>query len=224
MCSVCVDFEQRLTADNVDLSLGAIAQVVERLHGMEKAEGSSPSSSTSQLVEADILTRSFLAGIRDLHRSIGFVLAGFVAGEGTFVTTSAGEDRNDGSRRTRFVFKVSVADRDAPVLIALRTFLGGRGSIQTAAPRNPRWQSIASYSVSSRKAVRDVVIPFGETFLLPCAKCDQFEQWRDAFVRYEAAHPTQWGRGPSTCSEPGCDESVRGRGLCRSHYYRVTGY
>jgi hypothetical protein len=147
-----------------------------------------------------------------------------VAGEGTFVATRAGADRNDGSPRTRFVFKVSVADRDVLLLAALQIFLGGRGSIQTATPRNPRWQPIASYSVSSRKAIRDVLIPFCDEFLLYSAKREQYDDWRARFDAYERAHPTQWGKGPSTCSKPGCDKPVRGRGLCRSHYYRATGY
>jgi hypothetical protein len=119
---------------------------------------------------------------------------------------------------------VSVAERDVGFLHAMRTFLGGRGSIRRDDRGNPRWQPIACYSISSRKAVREVVIPFCDTFLLPGAKRDQFDIWRASFEAYEDAHPTQWGRGPSTCSEPGCSKPVRGRGLCRSHYYRATGY
>lgn len=224
MCSVCDDFDRRLAAGNVNLSLGAIAQVVERLHGMEKAGGSSPPSSTSNLVEADRLASFFAEGYRRFHRAVGFVLAGFVAGEGSFVATSAGAGRVDGTTRTRFVFKVSVAARDLPMLEAMRTFLGHRGSIQVGAPRDANWQPIATYSVSSRLGVRDVVIPFCDEFLLRSAKRDQFDRWRDEFEAYELAYPTQWGTGPSTCSQPDCDKPVRGRGLCRSHYYRATGY
>jgi hypothetical protein len=67
-------------------------------------------------------------------------------------------------------------------------------------------------------------IPFAEACILPSAKRDQFVDWRDALCRYEIERPTQYGRGPSICSEPACREVVRGRGLCRRHYYRATGY
>ena len=63
-----------------------------------------------------------------------------------------------------------------------------------------------------------------ERYLLPCAKKRQFEQWRADLDSYEALHPTRWGRGPSPCSEPGCERPVRGRGLCRAHYCRATGH
>lgn len=224
MCRVCDDFERRLAAGTVDASLGAIAQVVERLHGMEEAGGSSPPSSTYILVESTGLTRWFTRSIDAWGRSIGFALGGFVAGEGCFTATSAGADRVDGSTRTRFMFAVTVAERDRPMLEALQTFLDGRGSIRRYGPRNPRWLPQASYIVGSRKAIREVVIPFCDRFLLASAKAEQFDRWRRQFERYEEDHPTRWGRGPATCSEPGCTKPVRGRGLCRSHYYRATGY
>jgi LAGLIDADG endonuclease len=223
MCGVCDDFERRLAAGNVDTSLGAIAQVVERLHGMEEARGSSPRSSTYKHVEATHLNSAFEVACRRWVRSIGFVLAGFIAGEGCFTSSRAGDDRVDGSRRTRFVFAVAVAERDRSVLDALRTFLG-RGSIRRVERRNPRWLPIVSFAVSSRKAIREVVIPFCEEYLVASAKREQFEIWRDEFVAYELVHPTRWGAGPATCSEPGCNLPVRGRGLCRRHYYRATGY
>jgi len=157
-------------------------------------------------------------------RSVGSVLAGFVAGEGCFTSTSAGRDRVDGSRRTRFIFAVTVAERDLTLLEAMRTFLGGRGSIRRQDRGNPRWLPVVSYSISSRKAIREVVIPFCDEYLLPSAKRDQFDAWRARFDGYERAHPTQWGQGPSSCSVIGCDRPVRGQGLCRSHYYRATGY
>lgn len=156
--------------------------------------------------------------------STGFVLAGFVAGEGSFYDTRAGDDRVDGSTRTRFVFQVTIAERDRQVLEALQTFLGNAGYIRDVAVRNERWLPLVTYRVHSRIGIRTKVIPFCDQFLLSSAKRDQYERWRDDFCAYEANHPTQWGRGPSICYEPGCDRPVRGRGLCRSHYYRETGY
>lgn len=122
------------------------------------------------------------------------------------------------------MFIVTVAERDRPMLEALHVFLGGRGSIRRYERDNPRWQPHVSYILASRKAIREVLIPFCDSFLLASAKATQFDEWRARFERYERDHPTRWGEGPSRCSEPGCDRPVRGRGLCRSHYYRATGY
>jgi hypothetical protein len=116
-----------------------------------------------------------------------------------------------------------MADRDLSVLQALREFLGV-GSINVQPRRRPHWQPVAEYSVRSHRAHRTVTIPFADRFLLPGAKRRQFEAWRDALYAYEVRHPNRFGRGPSPCSIAGCDEPVRGRGLCRSHYYRATGY
>jgi hypothetical protein len=153
---------------------------------------------------------------------IGFALGGLIAGEGTFVISPQKRPLADGSTKLRFRFEVGMADRDRPLLEALRSFLGV-GSIRTEPPRGT-WQPVARYAINSHRAHRAATIPFAETFLLPSAKRSQFEAWRDALDRYEEEHPNKFGKGPSPCSEPGCDRPVRGRGLCRRHYYRVTGY
>jgi hypothetical protein len=67
-------------------------------------------------------------------------------------------------------------------------------------------------------------ILFVDAHLLPCAKRRQFDQWRRDLDEYERRHPNRFGTGPSPCSVAGCDKPVRGRGLCRSHYDRATGY
>jgi hypothetical protein len=213
MCSVCADFEQRRAAGSITLSFGAIAQVVERFHGMEEAGGSSPPSSTDTLVDAFILC----------IRRTGMTLGGLVAGEGCFTKSLVRPPRVSGAERLRFVFKVSMARRDRPLLESLRAFLGV-GSIQDVPARSARWQPESTYSVTSRRQLRMRVIPFAETFLLPGAKRNQFDRWRRLFDDYEREYPSKWGTGRSICSEPGCFRPVRGRGLCRRHYYRATGY
>lgn len=146
-----------------------------------------------------------------------------VAGEGCFSVGRRTVTFTDGSPRLRFVFTVSMATRDRPMLEALQQFLG-YGCITDASPRRPGWQPMSSFCVASNRAHHAATIPFADRFLLPSAKRRQFEQWRDALVKYERERPSRYGRGPSACSEPGCDKPVRGRGLCRSHYYRATGY
>lgn len=129
----------------------------------------------------------------------------------------------NGSTRLAFVFVVTVAARDRPLLEALNTF-PGFGSITDRGARRPGWQPTSTFSIRSIRAHHAATIPFAEHYLMPSAKRHQFELWRDALWAYELEHPTKWGKGRSLCSEPGCEKPVRGRGLCRSHYYRATGY
>lgn len=155
---------------------------------------------------------------------IGFTLGGLVAGEGSFTVTERPERFvADGSPRLRFLFQVEISARDRPLLEALRNFLDA-GSIRDTAPRRKGWQPLSTYRLWSERAHLHATIPFAEEFLLPCAKRDQFEVWQDRLVAYATQRPSRYGRGPSPCREPGCSLPVRGRGLCRRHYYRATGY
>lgn len=146
-----------------------------------------------------------------------------MAGEGSFCITRKLPPAVDGSVRLRFIFKVTMASRDRALLEDLRNFLGF-GCINDAPARKPQWQPTSTFTIGSIRGHRMATIPFAERYLLPSAKRRQFERWRAAMDTYEITKPTRWGNGRSTCSEPGCDRPVRGRGLCRSHYYRVTGY
>jgi hypothetical protein len=145
-----------------------------------------------------------------------------VAGEGSFVIDDLGRSFPDGSRRLRFRFQMTLASRDRQLLEALRAFLGV-GSIGDVASRKPTWQPTSAYAVTSLRAATNVVVPFADRYLLPSAKRNQFESWRGELAAYVAAHP-EVTRARSICSVDGCDKYVRGRGLCRSHYYQATGY
>lgn len=178
--------------------------MVERHDGIVEVGGSNPPRSTE----------------RELK---GFTLAGFIAGEGSFSISIGRRTWPDGDPVRKFVFSVHVASRDRPILQELTDFLGV-GSICNAQPERPGWQPTSTLSVRSLRAHRKVTIPFGEQFLLPSAKRDQFEDWRDALMAYVRRHNIRWGLGPSTCRIDGCERPVRGRGLCRSHYFRETGW
>jgi hypothetical protein len=156
------------------------------------------------------------------RQTLGFTYGGLVAGEGSFSVSVLSVRLADGSPRRRFSFEVGMAKRDRTLIEGLRAFLGA-GSIHDE-PSRRGWQPVTRFSIRSHRAHRAVTIPFAERFLLPCAKRRQFEEWRAALDTYEAEHPTRWGLGPSPCSVPGCGRPVRGRGLCRSHYYPATGY
>lgn len=210
MCSVCVKWEQRVAAGMVMPSTGAVAQLVERVHGMDE-------------VARSIRVGSTLGGLAATWRALGFFFGGLVAGEGTFCVSKRGSFFKDGSPRLRFVFQVSLASWDRPLLEALQRYLGC-GSICDQTAGKEHWQPKSTYTLASQRAHRAVTIPFAERFLLPSAKSDQFDAWRERLRAYEDEHPTRMYRGRSLCSEDGCDRVVRGQGLCRIHYYRVTGY
>jgi hypothetical protein len=149
-------------------------------------------------------------------------LGGFIAGEGCFSVVRRPETFAKGEPRLRFLFDVEVASRDRNLLERLRLLLGA-GAIRDR-QRRPDHQPASALRISSAATHRRSTIPFAERHVPPSAKRVQFERWRDTLVAYERDRPTQWGRGPSTCSIDGCDHPVRGRGLCRRHYYRATGY
>lgn len=198
MCVVCERVDQEAAAI-VGPPYGAVAQLAEHFHGMEGVARSNRVSSTEAL---------FLAGV--------------VAGEGCFTITVAKPPRVDGSTRLRFAFLLTMAMRDRRLLESLRYALG-YGSINDAPPAKPGWQPTSTLTVASRKAHLAATIPFMDAFLLaPTHKRVQYEQWKGALLAYETERPRKTGR--STCSEPGCAGLVRGRGLCRSHYYRATGW
>ena len=150
-------------------------------------------------------------------------LAGFVAGEGCFSVTRRLPPFADGDPRLRFVFTVQVARRDRQLLDDLRRALGC-GSIHERPSRRDGWQPTSVLTVSGLRSHRETVIPFMERHLVAGHKRHQFDLWVQAMDAYELAHPSRWGKGPSTCRMPGCDRPVRGRGLCRSHYHQETGH
>lgn len=204
MCIVC---DRNRLGPELSLSdPGAVAQLVERRTGSPKVVGSKPISSTLLLPDL---------------RPLGFMLGGFVAGEGSFSVTRKLPALRDGSPRLSFVFSITVAARDEAMLELLRSFLG-YGSIASRKVINPKWQPQVVYTVKSLIAHEMATIPFADEFLLPSSKRDQFYKWKESMKAYVDAHPPR--RGRSTCKVEGCEKLVRGRGLCRSHYYQATGW
>lgn len=181
---------------------GPVAQLVEHLDGIQGAAGSSPARSTELL---------------------GFTLAGFVAGEGYFSVLRTTRIHTNGDPVKQFLFAVTVRSSDVGMLETLRDFVGA-GWIRHDPRRRANWKPLSTYSIKSLKAHQEATIPFADRYLLPCAKRDQFEAWRNALEEYVERHHVRWGRGPSSCRIDGCERPVRGRGLCRSHYYRETGW
>lgn len=204
MCVVC----EGRTSD-ILVTDGAVAQLVERHAGSVEVARSNRVSSTDFFPNLTL---------------IGYTLGGLVAGEGSFYIARKKEPfAATGAPRLRFVFLITMAVRDRPLLEALRNFLG-YGSIHLTPPKQSHHQTCATLTIASIKAHRASTIPFADRFLLQSAKRQQFETWRHAMDEYERNHPIRYGKGPSQCSMPACEKPIRGRGLCRTHYYKVTGY
>jgi hypothetical protein len=160
-------------------------------------------------------------GLGRLWSSCGSVLAGLVAGEGSYSIARRRAAFADGTPRLRFVFSLGMARRDRPLLEALQRFLGV-GAIYDLSARKPHRQPESGLWVSDRRSHHQSVIPFSDRFLLPqTAKWRQYVAWREALLRYEAEHPP---RAAGVCRVEGCGRPIRGQGLCRSHYYRATGH
>lgn len=186
---------------------GAVAQPVERIRGTDEVARSTRVGST-----LFVLTEALIA--------VGYCLGGFVAGEGCFTIATRREEFRAGGARLRFVFQLQVARRDLAMLVALRNFFGV-GGIHHSRARRATWQPTSTFTVASLRSHHKATIPFADRFLLASAKRNQFEAWRGAMERYEPQIPRHTR---SVCSVEGCEGLVRGRGLCRSHYYQATGW
>jgi hypothetical protein len=174
-----------------------------------------------QEVARSIRVSSTFPGVSD---PVGHTFGGLVAAEGCFSVGQRGQAfTRTGTPRLRFKFHVTMAAWDRALLIRFRAFLGC-GALSDRPPAKPGWQPTVTLAVASEQEHLLVTIPFAERFLPPSHKRDQFEAWRDQLLAYRQHRPSQYGRGPSTCSEPGCEAPVRGRGKCRHHYYLETGY
>ncbi len=143
--------------------------------------------------------------------SAGHFFGGLIAGEGSYLETTNGDSFVDGEKRKRFIFSLTLASWDRPLVHTLRSFLGV-GGVYDRPPVRAHWQptttlrmcaSVRNHRIQSHFAHRNIVIPFSEVFLPPSEKRRQFERWRAALDGYERAHPNKWGRGSSICSEPG---------------------
>src|ERR1041385_7574882 len=148
MCSTCERFEERNRAGNVGPPWGRSSVGRALAWHARGFVGSSPIAST----------------FFQMHESIGATLGGIVAGEGCFCVSSRGDNFvRDGSARLRFIFTVTMASRDRPILEALHQFLGAgrRTDRETRAGCLPT----SVFDIRSEKVHTGVVIPFAERFL-----------------------------------------------------------
>jgi hypothetical protein len=118
---------------------------------------------------------------------------------------------------------MSMVSEDRPVLEALQAYLGA-GTIDDRGVRRHGWKPESRLTIASESTHLRSTIPFADRFLPPCHKRSQFLAWRDELLAYRRRRETVFARGRSVCSRPECDAPVRGQGLCRRHYYELTGW
>jgi hypothetical protein len=134
-------------------------------------------------------------------------VAGFVCGEGCF---TRGDDR--------FRFSVGLGASDTAMCRFLRDFFGV-GRVYEYPRREVHYDDEVTFTVRSLRELIEVIVPFMDEHLAPSYKRVQYEPWRDALVDYWETR----AKRRRFCTEDGCDEPNRARGLCRRHYYERFG-
>ncbi len=225
LCSVCRQFEQRVATGSVGDPSGGVAQLVERLHGMQEVRGFE-----SHRLHA---LRGQAATERDAS-----TFAGSVAGESSFIVTRELPALANGDPRLRFVTPSpptrqppfpSPSDISFPAPSATSSRRGGRRwrpltpNTPTASARVPR----AAPSPAATDLF-EAAASAGPTTTVPPAT--DVASFVGGFVAAEGSftisgEPSSFSFGEHhakrvrPCTIEGCERSRRAKGLCRSHYY-----
>jgi LAGLIDADG DNA endonuclease family protein len=138
---------------------------------------------------------------------LGAYIAGFVAGEGTFT----------GTKNTN-VFAVMLGEVDAETCELLQSFFGV-GHVYHYSRRQPHYDDFVVFQVRKTADLVHVIIPFMDEHLPSSYKRQQYDAWRCKVLDF-------WEFGMKrrrSCTVDGCERPQRGRGVCRTHYYRLYG-
>ena len=95
----------------------------------------------------------------------------------------------------------------------------GVGRLVWSPRRQPHYDDEVTFVVRRLRDLVEVVVPFMDEHLPASYKREQYLSWRAALLD----HWEHGARRPRSCTQPGCDEPRRARGLCRRHYYAVYG-
>jgi hypothetical protein len=135
--------------------------------------------------------------------------AGFVAAEGTFIAT--------GTPPT-FTFAVRLGAADGETCHWLQGLLGA-GFVRSYGRRKAHYDDEVCFAVRRLEDLVEIVVPFMDSYLPPCHKRTQFEDWKRQLLDY-----WEWeARRRRPCSSPGCSSPQQAKGFCRRHYYQAFG-
>lgn len=136
-------------------------------------------------------------------------IGGFVAAEGSFITTGA---------PPRFRFAIGLGASDTGMCELARGRFGC-GSVFSYARRKPHFDDECTFVIQAIRDHLDVTIPFMDAHLPVSYKREQYLVWRDRLLDY-------WEHGAKRvrpCTVDGCDAPRRAHGLCRHHLYAMRG-
>ena len=132
-------------------------------------------------------------------------LAGFVAGEATFV--ASGDP-------PKFTFAVGLGASDTGMCEVLAKYFGA-GHIHRSPRRKPHYDDEVSFAIQSMRDHLAVTIPFMDEHLPESHKRTQYLVWRAALVDYWEHRAKR--RRP--CTVEGCEKPRRAHGYCREHLW-----
>jgi hypothetical protein len=132
---------------------------------------------------------------RAIEPSIAELVGGFVAAEGTFVTTSVDGGRN--GHRPSFTFAVALGATDTDMCELMRSVLGV-GHVRTYPRRSPHFDDECVFAVRAFADLLDVIVPFMDEHLPPSHKRTQYLAWRAQLLAYDRARADRrgWSRTP----------------------------
>lgn len=140
---------------------------------------------------------------------LGEFLAGFIAGEGSFIAT--GEP-------PKFAFAVGLGATDSATCELLLTYFGA-GWIHRSPRRKPHYDDEVTFAIGSMKDHLEVTIPFMDAHLPESYKRVQYLAWRAALLDYWE-HRAKRRRA---CTVEGCERPRRAHGYCRQHLWTFLG-
>jgi hypothetical protein len=133
------------------------------------------------------------------------MIAGFVAGEGTFTRSAES-----------FAFAVTLGAVDTGMCRLLHRFLAV-GSVHTYPRRKVHYDDEVVFQVRKFTDLIGVIVPFMDAHLPPSYKQQQYERWRGELLDYWE-HRAKRVR---PCTIEGCEKPRRAHGLCRHHMYEA---
>jgi len=120
---------------------------------------------------------------RRLAHALAGTIGGFVAAEGTFVSSTV--DGGQNGPRMSFTFAVALGASDAGTCELLRSVLGV-GRVRTSTRRAPHYDDEVVFAVRAFGDLVGTVVPFMDEHLPPSHKREQYLAWRQKLLAYDA--------------------------------------
>lgn len=114
--------------------------------------------------------------------AIAETIGGFVAAEGTFISSTVDAGRN--GVRQSFTFAVALGSTDAAMCQLIASSLGV-GRVRAYPRRAAHFDDETVFAVRAFADLVDVVVPFMDEHLPPSHKRTQYLAWREQLLAYD---------------------------------------